>query len=234
MIVVRALVSIEEVLKMSPTVWIVIGVTWLAILAIGFLLLGTLRGLGVLTWRLDQLEAITPRRVGRDGLSPGKKASDFTLPNNEGQEVSLHDFAGRKVLLAFVQPGCGPCHAIVPELNRLTSRRRDIQILAIHNGSPEDVRRWAAETGARFPVLGQQGLSVSKRYEVFVTPFAFLIDEAGLVRSKGLLGNKHHLGYILAGGEDKTTYRPDKSGKNGAERGAFQETVSSSTEVSHV
>jgi hypothetical protein len=109
-----------------------------------------------------------------------------------------------------------------------------VQILAINNGSPEGAGRWAAETSARFPVLSQQGLSVSKRYEVFATPFAFLIDEAGIVRSKGLLGNKHHLGYILAGGEDKTTYRRDKSGKDGGERGEFQETVSFSTEVSHV
>jgi methylamine dehydrogenase accessory protein MauD len=234
MIAVRFRVSIKEATEMSSMVLIVMGITWLAILALGFLLLGTLRSLGVLTWRLDQLVATTPRRVGRDGLSPGTEAPDFTLPNVAGQEISLCDFVGRKVLLVFVQPGCGPCHAVAPELNRLASRRRDVQVLALNNGSQEDVRRWAAETSARFPVLNQQGLSVSKRYEVFATPFAFLIDEAGVVRSKGLLGNKHHLGYILAGGEDKATYRPDKSGKNGAERGEFQETVSSSTEVSHV
>jgi methylamine dehydrogenase accessory protein MauD len=234
MIAVRNMVFIEEVLELSPLVWIVIGVTWLAILAIGFLLLGTLRALGVLTWRLDQLEATTPRRVGRDGLTPGAKAPDFTLPSVAGKEVSLSDFAGREVLLVFVQPGCGPCHAVAPEFNRLASRRRDVQILAINNGSPEDVRGWAAETNARFPVLVQQGLSVSKRYEVFATPFAFLIDEAGLVRSKGLVNNKNHLGYILAAGEDKATKHTGKSGGNGRERGEFQETVSSSKEVSHV
>ena len=58
-----------------------------------------------------------------------KKAPDFTLSSIAGHEVSLHDFAGRKVLLVFVQPGCGPCHAVVPDLNRLASRKRDVQVL---------------------------------------------------------------------------------------------------------
>ena len=94
-------------------------ILWAVVLFLGFLLLGTLRSLGVLSWRLEQLEATTPKRLGRDGLKPGKKAPDFTLPSANGKEISLHDFAGRKVLLVFTQSGCSPCKAIIPELNRL-------------------------------------------------------------------------------------------------------------------
>src|SRR5947209_10945002 len=92
---------------------------WALVLFLGFLLLGTLRALGLLRWRLEQLEATTPSRLGRSGLKPGKKAPDFTLPSVAGPEVALHDFAGRPVLLVFTQTGCGPCHTIMPELNRL-------------------------------------------------------------------------------------------------------------------
>ena len=74
---------------MSPLVWIVIGITWLAILALGFLLLGALRALGLQGWRLEQLEATTPSRIGRSGLKPGKTAPDFALPNATGGEVAL-------------------------------------------------------------------------------------------------------------------------------------------------
>ena len=81
-------------------------ILWAVVLFLGFLLLGTLRSLGLLRWRLEQLEATTPRLPGRDGLKPGKKAPDFTLPSTDGREVSLHDFAGRKVLLVFTQSGC--------------------------------------------------------------------------------------------------------------------------------
>jgi peroxiredoxin len=34
-------------------------------------------------------------------ISPGDKAPDFTLPDHAGQEVSLSDFAGRRLLIAF-------------------------------------------------------------------------------------------------------------------------------------
>src|SRR5262249_56306756 len=105
------------------TVWMISNVAlWLAVLFLGFLLLGTLRALGLLRWRLEQLEATTPSRLGRSGLKPGKKASDFTLPSVAGTEVSLRDFTGRKVLLVFTQAGCGPCRQIMPELNRLSER----------------------------------------------------------------------------------------------------------------
>jgi hypothetical protein len=53
---------------------------WIVVLFLGFLLVGALRALGVLSWRLEQLEATTPKRLGRDGLKPGKRAPGFTLP----------------------------------------------------------------------------------------------------------------------------------------------------------
>ena len=109
---------------------------WVFVLLLGFLLLGALRALGLQGWRLEQLEATTPSRVGRNGLKPGKTAPDFTLPEATGGEVALRDFAGRKVLLVFTQSGCGPCHRIMPELNRLQAAG-EVQVLVVNNGEPE-------------------------------------------------------------------------------------------------
>jgi cytochrome oxidase Cu insertion factor (SCO1/SenC/PrrC family) len=113
-------------------------ILWAAVLFLGFLLLGTLRSLGLLSWRLEQLEVTTPRRLGPDGLKPGKKAPDFTLPSANGKEISLHDFAGRKVLLVFTQSCCSLCKAIMPELNRLGPVE---QVLVINNGDPDATRK---------------------------------------------------------------------------------------------
>jgi methylamine dehydrogenase accessory protein MauD len=171
---------------------------WVAVLFLGFMLLGTVRALGLLSWRLEQLEAITPKHLGRGGLKPGKKAPDFTLPSTQGPEVSLHDFAGRKVLLVFMQPGCNPCRRIAPELNRLHVGG-EVQVLAVNNGDLERASKWVEETQVRFPLAVQDRLSLSKRYEVFATPFAFLILESGVIASSGIVNNKQHLGFVLSG-----------------------------------
>ena len=171
---------------------------WLVVLFLGFLLLGALRALGLLRWRLEQLEATTPSRTGRGGLKPGKKAPDFTLPCVSGGEVSLHDFAGRRVFLVFTQNGCKPCHRVAPELNKL-QRGGKVQVLVANNGALEAARQWAEQAGVCFPVLAQQQFSVSKRYETYATPFAFLIDERGVIVSKGVINNGQHIDFVLSG-----------------------------------
>src|SRR6516165_12038920 len=116
--------------------WFLLGsniVLWVLLLLLGFLLLGALRALGLLRWRLEQLEATTPSRTGRGGLRPGKRAPDFTLPCASGGEASLHDFAGRRVFLVFTMSGCKPCRRIVPDLNKL-QRGGAVQVLVVNNG----------------------------------------------------------------------------------------------------
>jgi methylamine dehydrogenase accessory protein MauD len=176
---------------------------WIVVLFLGFLLLGALRAVALLRWRVAQLEAITPSRLGRSGLSQGKKAPDFALPSISGGEMALQGYAGHKLLLVFMQPGCGPCQHIVPELDRL-HRAGDVQVLVIQNGDVEAIRQWAKKHRPHFPVALQERFNLSKRYEVFATPFAFLIDEQGVIAARGIVGNKQFLGFVLTrAGHDK-------------------------------
>jgi peroxiredoxin len=123
--------------------------------------------------------------------------SIFWITSADGPEVALHDFAGRKVLLVFTQSGCSPCQKIVPELNRLGNAV--CQVVVINNGELDVTSKWSAAVGARFPVLAQDRFSVSKRYEVFATPFAFLIDEKAVIVSKGIINNRQHFHYVMSG-----------------------------------
>jgi methylamine dehydrogenase accessory protein MauD len=181
---------------------------WVSVLVLAFLFIGTARLLGLLRWRLEQLEATTPNRLGRNGLRVGKKAPSFVLRSTSGQEVSLNDFSGRRVLLVFTKDGCGPCQAIMPELNKVEGE--SVQVIVVNRGTREATREWAEKFNPRFPVLNQEALDLPRRYETFVTPFAFLIDEQGVIRSKGIVNSKQHIGFVLSqkGGdihpEDKT------------------------------
>jgi methylamine dehydrogenase accessory protein MauD len=222
-------------------------VLWCMTVATAFLLLGVLRAQGLLSWRLAQLEATTPTRIGRSGLKPGTKAPDFALPSVAGGEVALGDLAGRKVLLVFVQTGCGPCHDIAPELNRLAARHDEPQVLVVNNAQQEQAREYAREVNAQFPVLVQDKWSISKRYEVFATPFAFLIDETGIVAAKGIVSSKEHLGYLFSSAAltaapsgEAAVDRPaaiatTRESEIRTERGATADSVSTSMkEVQHV
>jgi hypothetical protein len=62
---------------------------WVVVLFLGFLLLGALRAVARLRWRVAQLEATTRCRLGRSGLRLGKNAPDFTLPAISGRDVAL-------------------------------------------------------------------------------------------------------------------------------------------------
>jgi peroxiredoxin len=167
------------------------------LLFLGFLLLGSLRTLAVLAWRFDQLESTTPGRLNRNGVARGAQAPGFTLPDLAGRPLQF-EAAGQRTLLVFVQSRCAPCHDIVPELNRLQRRRRDLRVLAVLHAEPDEAPGWAADNGPEFPVALQEDWSVSKRYEVFATPFAFLIDERGVIVSKGILTSRQHIGLLLS------------------------------------
>jgi methylamine dehydrogenase accessory protein MauD len=217
-------------------VWIsCIAALWAVVLLLGFLLLGTLRALGVLGWRLEQLEATTPKRLGRDGLKPGKRAPEFTLPSADGRLIALPDLLGQKLLLVFTQSGCSPCTEVVPDLNRLANRG-DCRVVVINNGNTEATRMWSEQIGARFPVLAQDRFSVSKLYEVFATPFAFLINEKGVIASKGIISNGQHIRYVMAGAGSHAADRHGAGEETEIERAASREPIGSfsSKEVSHV
>ena len=207
-------------------------ILWLVVLFLGFLLMGTLRSLGLLQWRLDQLQATMPTRIGREGLKVGATAPEFTLPDAAGREVSLLQFRGRNVLLVFTQSGCGPCEAIVPELLRVQERGK-IQVLVVNQGSLAESASQAAEINGCFPVLGQEEWDLSKSYQVYATPFAFLISELGIVTGKGIVGSRQYLNFVLRGetGRQSPSAVP---GNSGSSSDAAHGKSPSTEEVSHV
>ena len=171
-------------------------ILWAIVLGSVFLLVGTLRSLGLLQWKFDELIATRPVRKGREGLDPGKKAPDFTLPSTADSEISLSDYSGREVLLVFTQAGCGPCHEIAPELNRLQESGTH-QILVVNHGEHNETLAWADEIDARFPIVTQSEWETSKKYQVFATPYAFIVDEEGTIAAKGMASTPQYLRYLF-------------------------------------
>ena len=171
---------------------------FLIVVFFGFLLLGMLRVQGHLLWRLEQVETVTPSRMGRGGIRPKTKAPSFQLPDISGVEFAA-PIENQQTLLVFVQPGCGPCTSIVPELNRL-HKLGELKVVAVSNSDLAGAKKWVAESAARLPVLIQTTKhAISRQYQAIATPFAFLIGQDGLVVSKGIVTKIRHIRYVLDG-----------------------------------
>ena len=133
--------------------------------------------------RLASERPLSESLIEREGLKAGVSAPTFELPDLGGRPVSLADEHGRRVLLVFSDPECGPCDALLPDLARLEREHRGngLAVVMVGRGEPEENRRKAEAFGVEFPVVLQPGWRLSKQYGIFATPVAFLIDEEGVI-----------------------------------------------------
>jgi peroxiredoxin len=133
---------------------------------------------------------LSESKIKRDGLGAGTVAPDFTLPDLKGSRRSLKRFRGRRVLLVFSDVGCGPCEALVPDLNRIQQEHRNdnLEVVMVSRGDVDENKKKAKELDIKFPVLLQKGWEVSKDYAMFATPVAYLIDEDGVITNDVAVG----------------------------------------------
>jgi peroxiredoxin len=120
-------------------------------------------------------------RLNRSGLKAGAVAPEFRLPLVGGGELALADLRGRRVLLVFSDPDCGPCDDLAPRLQELHLERPDLRVVVISRRDAEATSAKAAALGLTFPIVMQRQWEISLRYGMFATPIGYLIDEQGTV-----------------------------------------------------
>jgi peroxiredoxin len=74
-------------------------------------------------------------RIKRDGLKAGTPAPDFRLPRLDGGELSIYELRGKRVLLVFSDPHCGPCNALAPHLEKFHRATLRKNTLSAERGS---------------------------------------------------------------------------------------------------
>lgn len=130
--------------------------------------------------------------IGGSGLKAGTPAPAFQLPDLQGRTVSLQEYRGRRVLLLFSDPQCGPCEELAPHLVHLHREGANdgLSVVVVGRGSVEENRRKAEQHGMQFPVLLQdRKWKVSKEYGTLATPAAFLIGEDGVIAKDPAFGS---------------------------------------------
>jgi len=133
-------------------------------------------------------------------IDVGARAPDFTLKDQNNQEVRLADFHGRKAVLLVFYPLAftGTCQGELTELQDSLPdfANGSVQVLTVSVDSPYSHKVWADREGFDFPLLSDfwpHG-AVAQAYGVFheAAGFAnrgtFLIDSDGVVRFAEMVG----------------------------------------------
>jgi peroxiredoxin Q/BCP len=104
-------------------------------------------------------------------LNPGDSAPDFTLPDQDGNPVSLSSLRGKTVVLYFYPkadtPGCTTQACGVRD-HQADYEAADAVVLGV---SPDEVKATAKfdqKYGLGFPLLADEGHKVAEQYGVWV------------------------------------------------------------------
>ena len=129
-------------------------------------------------------------------LEVGAKAPDFTLPDAEGNSVSLADFAGKKVVLYFYPkdntPGCTrQACAFAGAVEEF--KQTDAVVIGISKDSVASHKKFAEKYNLPFILLSDPELAAIQAYGVWqekklygkvsmgVVRSTFVIDENGVI-----------------------------------------------------
>lgn len=129
-------------------------------------------------------------------LEVGQKAPAFTLPDQDGNPVSLSDFAGKKVILYFYPaastPGCTKQACDFRDnLGELTSN--GYVVLGVSKDALPKLKKFEANESLTFPLLSDPKLTVHNAYATYgeksmygkvvqgVIRSTFVIDETGKI-----------------------------------------------------
>jgi peroxiredoxin Q/BCP len=104
-------------------------------------------------------------------LNPGDPAPDFTLPDQDGNAVSLSGLRGKTVVLYFYPkadtPGCTTQACGVRD-HRTDYEAADAVVLGVSPDAVKATAKFDQKYGLGFPLLADEGHHVAEQYGVWV------------------------------------------------------------------
>lgn len=118
-------------------------------------------------------------------VTVGDSAPDFNLSDTGGRNWSMSSLSGRVVVLYFLGHNAGVCLSSGPDVEdglRSHFADRGVQVLGIDcwNGTADQARRFAEQTGAEYPIL-MNGSGCGSDYDLPYHSFV-VVDGRGIVR----------------------------------------------------
>lgn len=120
----------------------------------------------------------------------GKKAPNFSLPDINGNVVSLHSFLGRYVYVDVWATWCGPCCRELPRLQKLEEKyeKKPITFIAISIDNNEAAwkKKVQSEDIKGIQLHVGKGSTFQNDYQVSLIPRFILIDPEGKIINENM------------------------------------------------
>ena len=121
-----------------------------------------------------------------------RKASDFTIHQVDGKTLTLSQYRGHPVVLAFILTSCSHCHATVKVLAKLQTEYapRGLQIVAsaIEQDAQSHVNLFVRNFSPGFPVGYNTGaeadILIHPTGKLAMMPLMGFFDKQGVMRSQ--------------------------------------------------
>jgi len=141
-------------------------------------------------WFLRQSEVPRPAPSAGDflaaqALTIGTVAPEFTLPQLDGDQISLSQFRGRPVLVNFWASWCAPCRSEMPALQQVATQYAGSGLVVIGINQLEDVptvQGFVREFGLTFPIALDRDGVTSRAWRVYGIPQTYLVGPDGMIR----------------------------------------------------
>ena len=124
-------------------------------------------------------------------LAPGDPAPDFTLPDADGNQVSLSSLRGQRVIIYFypaaMTPGCTK-QACDFRDTRNDWSQAGFSVLGISPDGPAKLAKFREKEGLTFPLLSDPGRDVLQAYGAYGEKMMYGKKSVGVIRSTFVIG----------------------------------------------
>ena len=162
---------------------------WIVVLALGLMVFGLIRQVGVLHERVAPMGALMTDR----GPEVGDMAPKISVNDLHGKLVDLggpHP-SGLSRLLLFVSPTCPVCKKLLPIAKSFAGGEK-LDVALVGDGDLAEQLQMIESHGLQ-RVTYLNSPQVGMAFQVGKLPYAILIDEEGVIRAKGLVNSREHL-----------------------------------------
>ena len=124
-------------------------------------------------------------------LGEGDVAPDFRLPGDDGKEIGLSDFKGKKLVLYFYpKADTTGCTKEANEFNALLGdfAKAAVPVLAVSPDPVKALAKFKKKYGLAFPLVGDESHAMLEAYGVWTQKSMYGRSYMGVERSTFLIG----------------------------------------------